>query len=291
MDQRADFSPLGTGQDKEFRVVRPEAGDWQVFLLEAAREGWRVPAGEIALWRGPLADSALALRHRDRFVGLVTRICYGSSAWIGNLLVVPDWRGRGCGARLLDQAILELHAKQVCSVWLTASDAGAPLYQRRGFTTLGTVERWVRPPAKNPGGKNRQTMAAGLKSAGDLRAEDVGVWGERRCLLDFLLSRGQLLQSGTHLALLQQDAGLQILGPWFAPQFCTEDVCSILSQAASFPSTDELVIDVRTGVLSPCVLKKAGFLCRGRTRLMIRGDTRRIDLNPLVSFASLGSMG
>ena len=41
----------------------------------------------------------------------------------------------------MDHAIKSLRAR---GVWLTASELGRPLYERRGFCVIDGVERWAR---------------------------------------------------------------------------------------------------------------------------------------------------
>lgn len=276
---------------KEF--VLPGGDDWREFLAAAAGEGWRVPATEIELFCGPLADSALALRCGGLFVGLVSLVNHGHSAWIGNLIVPQARRGRGYGQLLLDQAILRLDEQQVNSIWLTASESGFPLYQRRGFESLGQVERWVLPkgavvqgPAPLPRDENPNHGSAALLDA------DRAVWREQRFLLNYLLPKGRLLRCGSSVALLQREPGLQILGPWFALNSGDLEWRRLLALAvAAADIEEELVVDLRTGAFPSQVLQDSGFILQGRTRLMARGNTADIDLNRLVSFASLGSMG
>lgn len=267
--------------------ARPEADDWRQFLDAATGEGWRVPATELQLFRGPLADSALVLRCGGRFVGMVTLVNHGQSAWIGNLMVPAGQRGKGYGKLLLDRAISRLEEQQARSIWLTASEAGFPLYRRRGFETFGQVERWI----LSQRGSLRNAAPWPAEDSEALRDADAGVWGEQRFLLEYLLPKGRLLLSGGSVALLQREPGLQILGPWFACGGQT-DLGRLLELAvAAAKGDEELVIDLRAGTVPQQILEKAGFVLRGRTRLMVRGDAGGIDLQPLVSFASLGSMG
>jgi len=276
----------------KLEIVSPEEADWREFLAVAGAEGWRVPTTELALFRGPLADSVLGLRCHGRFAGLVSFVHHGASAWIGNLIIRPEWRGQGFGKRLFEQALGCLAEKKAASLWLTASEAGFPLYQRRGFDTVGRVERWVLKgqggalpcrPAGERGEEDRPTSEA-------LREADTRNWGGRRLLLDHLLKTGRPIACGGSIALLQREPGLQILGPWYGGG--EEDHRQLLTLAiASASAGEDLVADVLAGSLAPQVLRDAGFTLQGNTRLMVRGNAAGIDLNRMVSFASLGSLG
>jgi GNAT superfamily N-acetyltransferase len=279
-------------EDRE-KFVQPGVDDWREFMHAAAGEGWRVPATEIELFCGPLADSAIALRCGGLFLGLITLVNHGHSAWVGNLIVPKACRGRGHGQHLLDQAILLLEQQKTRSIWLTASESGFPLYLRRGFEIVGQVDRWVRPKVSRAGGISCLQYGEEPKHRNvALRDADQAVWGEPRALLNYLLPKGRLLVCGASVALLQREPGLQILGPWFGESSDAAERRRLLALAAETANIEEeFVIDLRTGSLPPQVLQDAGFVLQGRTRLMARGDVSGIDLNRLVSFASLGSMG
>ena len=75
--------------------------------------------------------------------GTVTTIAHdGGIGWIGMLLVKPELRGLGIGARLLDAAIESLSASRV--VKLDATPEGRKIYLQRGFVDEAALERRVR---------------------------------------------------------------------------------------------------------------------------------------------------
>src|SRR5205085_3494975 len=98
--------------------------DWRRLLVLA-------PGGcFIAEWRG------LA-------VGTATTISYGEqSAWIGMLLVHPDFRGRGIGRALLQRCLDYLHSHGVGCIQLDATAQGQPIYERAGFQKEWSLTRW-----------------------------------------------------------------------------------------------------------------------------------------------------
>jgi hypothetical protein len=109
-------------------------------------------------------------------------------------------------------------------------------------------------------------------------------------LLDHLLKTGRSIACGGSIALLQREPGLRILGPWYGGG--EEDHRQLLALAvASANAGEDLAADVLVGTLAPQVLREVGFIRQGGTRLMVRGNADGIDLNRIVSFASLGSMG
>lgn len=78
--------------------------------------------------------------------GTATTTTYGGTlAWIGMVLVHPDFRRRGVGTELLRRSIAHLREeKHVGCVRLDATPAGRPLYEGLGFQAEWGLRRWVR---------------------------------------------------------------------------------------------------------------------------------------------------
>ncbi len=203
----------------------------------AEREGWRIPRQEVALYQGPMADSAFALRVGDEPRGFVTVMRHEKSGWIGNLLVDPECRGRGYGSLLFEHAVDAL----------------------------------------------RELLYRG----------DHGVWGESRSnLLEPLSSKGKIFAFGNTVALLQQVAGVQVIGPWVSENLCPRENRQLLMALISAAEPQwELVADVLEASPVQQLLGAAGFERQGRCDLMALDPQADLNLSPLVSFASLGSMG
>ncbi len=255
----------------------------------AEREGWRIPRQEVALYQGPMADSAFALRVGDEPRGFVTVMRHEKSGWIGNLLVDPECRGRGYGSLLFEHAVDALRARNIGSVWLTASEMGRPIYEKRGFRLMGGVVRWV----FSPSGASLAAATFQEQNRELLYRGDHGVWGESRCgLLEPLSSKGKIFAFGNTVALLQQVAGVQVIGPWVSENLCPRENRQLLMALISAAEPQwELVADVLEASPVQQLLGAAGFERQGRCDLMALDPQADLNLSPLVSFASLGSMG
>lgn len=112
-------------------------------------------------------------------------VTYGKSlAWIGMVLTLPEFRGRGFARRLMERAVEFAEGRGVRSVGLDATDMGIGLYRQFGFEAAGAVERWERAPSR-----------------GVVERGDVGPWeacAEHSADLDraaFGADRGRLLAS------------------------------------------------------------------------------------------------
>lgn len=119
-------------------------------LAQTAREGWHATAEqfEVALMHDSagcfLAESAGAA------VGLITTTCYVVSAWIGHLIVVPDYRRRGLGERMMAYALDYLAGRGYSTVRLEADPMGVGIYRRLGFTQQFRSLRFRSDPPHNP---------------------------------------------------------------------------------------------------------------------------------------------
>ena len=79
-----------------------------------------------------------------RLVGTTTTTVYGRElAWVGMVLVDPEFRRRGIATALVRAALEGLGAAAVATVKLDATPEGAPVYEALGFEAELRVERWV----------------------------------------------------------------------------------------------------------------------------------------------------
>ncbi len=103
--------------------------DWERFL-ETEPEGCF-----LAEWDGTAAGTA-------------TTTLYGPDlAWIGMVLVHPDFRRRGIGSALLQHCIQYLRGRSVRCIKLDATPAGKMVYDGLGFHDEWTLRRWEGRPA------------------------------------------------------------------------------------------------------------------------------------------------
>lgn len=97
-------------------------------------EGWTslLPAFELYLARG-FAFPVKYLRDGE-VVGVSNSSRFGPAAWLSHVIVHADHRGQGIAARLLDHLLERLDSQGVATVSLIATEAGRPLYLKKGFT-------------------------------------------------------------------------------------------------------------------------------------------------------------
>jgi ribosomal protein S18 acetylase RimI-like enzyme len=176
--------------------------DWERFLT-AAPDGCF-----LAEWNGAPAGTA-------------TTITYSPAlAWIGMVLVHPDYRRRGIGRALLEHCIKHLRGCGVRCIKLDATPAGKKVYDGLGFKDEWTLTRWEHP------GEHRAEAESnsGIRSCRDVSAvesldfEAFGV--SRRVILEPLVKqsrsalkfedeRGRVVAYG----LLREGSSALYLGP------------------------------------------------------------------------------
>jgi GNAT superfamily N-acetyltransferase len=110
-------------------------------LKEAA--GWNQTEQD---WANVLAlePEGCWVDERDgRVAGSATAVCFGKElAWIGMVLVLPEFRRRGIARALMEHALRYLEERRIACIKLDATDMGRPLYAQLGFEDETPIERW-----------------------------------------------------------------------------------------------------------------------------------------------------
>jgi len=88
-------------------------------------------------------SGSFVARDHDRVIGTAIGIDYVHCGWIAMMLVAPEYRGRGLGARLLEAAMAAIPTR--LPIRLDATPLGRPLYERHGFLLETPLTRYVRP--------------------------------------------------------------------------------------------------------------------------------------------------
>jgi GNAT superfamily N-acetyltransferase len=70
-----------------------------------------------------------------RIAGIGTGIVHGDVAWLGHIIVLPDFRNRGLGGIITKALVENMHAKNCKTIYLIATELGEPVYKKLGFET------------------------------------------------------------------------------------------------------------------------------------------------------------
>jgi GNAT superfamily N-acetyltransferase len=97
-------------------------------------------------WQRLLAyqpDGCFVAEFNGSSAGTATTTCYGDAlAWIGMVLVHPDFRRQGLGRALLEHCLHSLADRKIRCIKLDATPLGKPLYHQLGFQEEWTLTRW-----------------------------------------------------------------------------------------------------------------------------------------------------
>lgn len=208
-------------------IRRFEPTDVDFALEQKSREGWVVSREQFTLYLEHDPDGCFVAVDGKRPVGMVTTACFGASGWIGNLIVEPDFRGRGIGRALMEHGIEHLRARETATVHLEGDPPGIPLYRKLGFEDEFESCRFRLDPSKTsapPGNPTVEEMIS--DDIDDVAALDAAITGaDRRRFLELKISHAELAlvrrRGGTVVASLlasSTDRGLRI-GP------CVADSC------------------------------------------------------------------
>ncbi len=237
--------------------------------------GWNQNAADWERFLSASPEGCFAAECDGRFVGTAATIVYEDKfAWIGMVVVDPQYRGRGLGTALLERAIRYLDSRGLACMKLDATPYGKPLYEKFGFVSEYEIERWMlkRQPDEKP---SRTPGSVDLEDTLKLDREIFGA------------DRSRLLHSLAETApdftlALRQEAGIagyafgrrgtlaDHLGPWTASD---EDVAATLLNEFLDRSRRELVfVDCLSGnpFAVPLVRVRGFELSRPLTR-MFRG--------------------
>ncbi len=129
------------------------AGQIEIRLLREADIPAALQLKELARWNQTASDWRRLLRLEPSgcfcatvqgcVVGTTTTTTYGRDlAWIGMVLVDPDYRRLGIATRMMHVALDYLREAGVLTVKLDATPDGRPLYENLGFRVESLIERW-----------------------------------------------------------------------------------------------------------------------------------------------------
>jgi GNAT superfamily N-acetyltransferase len=152
--------------------------------------------------------SCFVAEHNGNRAGTAVVMIYGAEvAWIGMILVHPDFRRRGIGRFLMEHCLGHLRERGVRCVKLDASPFGKPLYEQLGFREEWGLSCWVSGGATAlPGGNNRVRECTS-SDLGKIVALDAKVFGAARADLLRLL-----FQQSAARIVLESDGGLTGFG-------------------------------------------------------------------------------
>ena len=240
--------------------------------------GWNQTDADWSRFLFASPHGCFVMQEGARVVGTVATLPYQSRfAWIGMVLVDPEYRNRGIGTELLRQAIEHLDGAGIPTLKLDATPQGKPLYEKLGFLSEYEIERWnLRRTVE----KNHAVSAeiAPVAHLPEIFAHDRQTFGaDRSSLLRSLAERSPALTlavaHGTQLqgyAFGRHGLFADHLGPWMAGDRDTAKM--MLTDFLRRSSRDAVIVDaLQSNRVAGEILRHNGFaIARPLTR-MYRG--------------------
>jgi ribosomal protein S18 acetylase RimI-like enzyme len=219
----------------------------------------------------------------ERVCGTATTIVFENRfAWVGMVLVDPEFRSKGIGTALLERAVQYLDDLKIATIKLDATPQGKPLYEKLGFVSEYEIERWTLQRASS---EHVRKPDSGGSPSTELLPEileiDREVFGaDRSALLKSLhneapeftssVSAGGIVQG---YALGRRGAFADHLGPWIsrssgaAPQ--------LLENFVTSSSRQTLIVDCKgANKIAQGLLESFGFSYARTLTRMYRGPNR-----------------
>jgi ribosomal protein S18 acetylase RimI-like enzyme len=104
-------------------------------------EDWRMDLPKfISFHLGSSYFYPIVAEIENEIVGFGNGILNGKTGWIGNIIVLPEYRGQGIGHLLTTHLVEYFTSKGCTSQLLIASEMGKNIYSRIGFRTVSTYE-------------------------------------------------------------------------------------------------------------------------------------------------------
>ena len=98
-------------------------------------EGWPDITPSIDFYTKSSICFPLKLLVDDEIAGIGTAIIHHKVAWLAHIIVRPDFRRKGIGRSITEALVNRPEVKQCETIYLVATELGAPVYEKVGFQT------------------------------------------------------------------------------------------------------------------------------------------------------------
>ena len=244
--------------------------------------GWNQTAADWKRFLEASPQGCFVAEHDGRVCGTATTISFENRlAWIGMVLVDPEYRGQGIGTRLLARAIEYLDDLQITAIKLDATPQGQPLYEKLQFVAEYEIERWMLrrsapEMAKRSGLDSREPLSQGLLES-IFKADKESFGADRSFLLESLhrdAPEFTLEMWNTDAiegyAFGRRGSFADHLGPWMARNATT--ACSLLETFLARSAREVVVVDsLKSNGVAGELLRSSGFSYSRPLTRMYRG--------------------
>lgn len=237
------------------------ASDWERFLTVSPRGCF------VSELNGQVCGTVTTISFQNRF------------AWIGMVLVDPQYRGRGIGTDLLKRAIRHLDDEKIPTLKLDATPQGKPLYEKLGFVAEYEIERWSlqRSPSETAKSSSLDEFASAALLQSILKTDQEVFGADRGFLLESLHEDAPDLTLGSWTgsvlrgyALGRRGLFADHLGPWMASDGAAAR--TLLETFLARSSREAIVVDcLKSNKIAAGLLRSCGFTYSRPLTRMFRG--------------------
>jgi ribosomal protein S18 acetylase RimI-like enzyme len=115
----------------QIREMRPDDFDFALSLTSA--EGWMSTSLDFQEILANDPHGSFVGEHDGERIGMVCTVAYERFGFVGNLIVLPAWRGDGLGEQLMVHAMNYLEARGIGTQMLDGVEMAVSLYEKLGF--------------------------------------------------------------------------------------------------------------------------------------------------------------
>lgn len=264
-------------------------------LAQTDREGWDCNAAfyETLLAHDP--EGMFIATVNDTRAGLITTTKYERSAWIGNLIVLPEFRKHSIGSELMNHVIQHLESGNIRTIRLEADPLGINIYHRCGFQDEFDSPRFRIEDYKFEFPSNVEKLEKNELS--EIAAIDAEAFGDLRISLLHLLfsnvAAAYKIKKSETIAgyiVIQHSAAGYRLGPWIAKD--KDTACDLLAAALNRTDSKPVILAIPgANSAGTKLLSESGFRQTPSSLRMVRGVVSATGIPEHVYGLASGAIG
>lgn len=104
-------------------------------LTSLQPEGWPDIVSAFIFYEASPFCFPIKITLAGELVGIGTTIVHHDVAWLAHIIVHADYRNRGIGTCITQSLIKSIDSRVCKTIYLIATEAGAPVYEKSGFET------------------------------------------------------------------------------------------------------------------------------------------------------------
>jgi GNAT superfamily N-acetyltransferase len=240
--------------------------------------GWNQTAADWSRFLTGSPDGCFVMEDEGKIVGTAATLSYeGRFAWIGMVLVDPDYRNQGIGTTLLERTIKYLAASGISTLKLDATPVGKPIYEKLAFVSEYEIDRWILKRSVTEQWPRKDVNVSEGQLSNVFQHDRQAFGADRNALLQSLNEHAPDLtlvaQSGGQLAgyvFGRRGLFADHIGPWMARD--GEAARTLLTEFLKRSSRDTIIVDaLRSSRTAGELLREHGFSPARLLTRMYRG--------------------